>query len=249
MNPILLNVLLILAFALVGYLLGGIPTGVIIGKVFYHKDPREFGSHNSGGTNAGRVLGKKAGYAVIGLDMLKSVITYWGSVLVVTLTGLISNPEIWRAGAILPWVGVVACAFGHCFSIYLKGFKGGKAVSCFLGAIAFTSWIGLVVTCIVFFPIFLPKKVMSVATLITGAVVTIFHIILACLLFIPGASDIIRFFSWSFGSLPCGLFFGWEAAIGCILIYALLVIRHSSNIARLRAGEEKGVSWSGKVDN
>ena len=42
---------------ILGYLLGSIPFGIIIGKVFFHKDIREYGSHNSGGTNAGRVLG------------------------------------------------------------------------------------------------------------------------------------------------------------------------------------------------
>ena len=52
-------------YMLFGYLLGSIPFALVIGKVFYHTDVRNYGSGNLGGTNAGRVLGKKAGIAVI----------------------------------------------------------------------------------------------------------------------------------------------------------------------------------------
>ena len=61
----LLNVLVAIGCIVWGFLLGSIPTGVVIGKVFFGKDPREFGSHNSGGTNTGRVLGKKVGMTQI----------------------------------------------------------------------------------------------------------------------------------------------------------------------------------------
>ena len=60
-------------FAMVlGYLFGSIPWALVIGKVFYKTDVRNFGSGNLGGTNAGRVLGKKAGVTVIILDGLKA---------------------------------------------------------------------------------------------------------------------------------------------------------------------------------
>ena len=55
---------------LLGYLLGSLPFALIIGKVFYHTDIRQYGSGNLGGTNAGRVLGKKAGISVIVFDVL-----------------------------------------------------------------------------------------------------------------------------------------------------------------------------------
>ena len=57
-----------------GYLLGSIPFALVIGKVFYHTDVRKYGSGNLGGTNAGRVLGKKVGALVIVLDALKVVL-------------------------------------------------------------------------------------------------------------------------------------------------------------------------------
>ena len=59
---------------LLGYLLGSLPFALIIGKVFYHTDIRQYGSGNLGGTNAGRVLGKKAGISVILFDVLKVVL-------------------------------------------------------------------------------------------------------------------------------------------------------------------------------
>ena len=58
------TLILILIF-IISYLFGSIPNGLIIGKLFYHKDPRNYGSHNVGGTNTGRILGKKAGLATI----------------------------------------------------------------------------------------------------------------------------------------------------------------------------------------
>src|SRR2546422_5108908 len=63
----------IVLIILVSYLLGSIPTAVIISKVFFGFDIRQKGSGNMGSTNAFRVLGWKAGLAVQGLDILKGV--------------------------------------------------------------------------------------------------------------------------------------------------------------------------------
>ena len=102
---------------LLGYLLGSIPFALIIGLVFYKTDIRKFGSGNLGGTNAGRILGKKAGIAVIVCDVLKVV-------LAVGLASLISQIAAFGCG--------VACCVGHCYPIFAH-FKGGKAVSTVYG--------------------------------------------------------------------------------------------------------------------
>ena len=57
---------------ILSYLFGSVPWSLVIGKVFFHKDIRTEGSGNLGGTNAGRVLGKKVGITVIILDALKA---------------------------------------------------------------------------------------------------------------------------------------------------------------------------------
>ncbi|MDD7281673.1 MAG: glycerol-3-phosphate 1-O-acyltransferase PlsY [Erysipelotrichaceae bacterium] len=100
-----------------GYLLGSIPFALVIGKVFYKTDIRQAGSGNLGGTNAGRVLGKKAGAAVIVCDVLKVV-------LAAGLASLVSE-----SAAILT---SLACCIGHCYPIFAH-FKGGKAVSTIFG--------------------------------------------------------------------------------------------------------------------
>lgn len=98
---------------LISYLFGSIPWGLVIGKVFYHKDIRKEGSGNIGGTNAGRVLGRPAAIAVTLLDAVKAFLS-------MTAAYFIAPDAVILAG--------LACAFGHCFPIF-AGFKGGKAVA------------------------------------------------------------------------------------------------------------------------
>lgn len=110
-------------YILLGYLLGSLPFALIIGKLFYKTDVRNFGSGNLGGTNAGRVLGKKAGISVIACDVLK----------VVVAVGIVSIFD--REASI--WAGLAA-AFGHCYPIF-AGFRGGKAVATMFGFLLSTS--------------------------------------------------------------------------------------------------------------
>lgn len=102
---------------LVGYLLGSIPFALIIGLVFYKTDIRQHGSGNLGGTNAGRVLGSKAGAAVIICDGLKAFIP----------VGIVSMFSIEAS----IWCGLAVCV-GHCYPIFAH-FKGGKAAASMFG--------------------------------------------------------------------------------------------------------------------
>ncbi len=112
-----------LACLVIGYLLGSIPFALVIGKVFYKTDVRNYGSGNLGGTNAGRVLGAKAGAAVIACDILKVVIA-------IAFSALISP-------SVSIWTGLAA-AIGHCYPIFAH-FKGGKAVATMFGFLLATS--------------------------------------------------------------------------------------------------------------
>ncbi|MBP3398814.1 MAG: glycerol-3-phosphate 1-O-acyltransferase PlsY [Erysipelotrichaceae bacterium] len=107
-------VILILA-----YLFGSIPWALVIGKTFYKTDIRKHGSGNLGGSNAGRVLGKKAGVAVIALDALKGLIS-------VALAKTLNMSD-----TICVLAGLLCCV-GHCFPVF-AGFKGGKAVATTVG--------------------------------------------------------------------------------------------------------------------
>ena len=104
---------------LIGYILGSVPFALVIGKVFYKTDIRNYGSKNLGGGNTGRVLGKKAGVAVMTLDILKVTLAMF-------LASVIENSHAMLAAAGL------ASALGHCFPVF-AGFKGGKAVATMYG--------------------------------------------------------------------------------------------------------------------
>lgn len=104
---------------LLAYLFGSIPWALVIGKVFYKTDIRKHGSGNLGGSNAGRVLGKKAGVAVIALDALKALFS------VALAKALNMSDTICVLSGLL-------CCVGHCFPVF-AGFKGGKAVATTVG--------------------------------------------------------------------------------------------------------------------
>ncbi|MBP2649849.1 MAG: plsY [Firmicutes bacterium] len=108
--------------AVLSYLIGSIPNGLIIGKVFKGVDIREFGSKNIGATNAYRVLGAWPGFFVLIMDLLKGVIAvYIGKVLIGTTMGEIT--------------GAFFAITGHNWPVFL-GFKGGRGVATALGVIA-----------------------------------------------------------------------------------------------------------------
>ena len=116
----------LLLVALAGYLIGSVPFAYVIGKLFYGIDVRQHGSGNLGGTNTGRVLGKKAGLAVMTLDLLKAT-------LAVFLSSLLTDH---------PWafsLAALSAAVGHCYPVFLR-FRGGKAVAALYGFL-FALWI------------------------------------------------------------------------------------------------------------
>ena len=239
---ILLNIGVALACIIWGFLFGSIPTGVIVGKVFFGIDPRDYGSHNSGGTNSGRVLGKKVGILVMVLDIAKTVLAFW-TMWAFLRFGPINLKELWDNGIFYNYLVCAAAAFGHCFSPFLK-FKGGKAVACFMAIFGGSSWLGFIISLAVFFIIFLVvfKKVMSKASLLSGAILILISGIFCLLRLIPGADSVLNIFLWDFG-LVGGVCFGWQMIVVEVVVYTLLVIRHASNIQRIRKGEEKPLEW------
>ena len=118
-----MNLLLI---TLIGYLIGSIPFAFLIGKLFFHTDVRQHGSGNLGGSNTGRVLGKKAGVAVMTLDLLK--------VTLVVFLAVVFLPHPWG-----PAIGGLSAALGHCYPIFAH-FRGGKAVATLYGFL-FGLWV------------------------------------------------------------------------------------------------------------
>ena len=146
---------------LLGYLYGSIPFALVIGKVFYNTDVRESGSGNLGGTNAGRVLGKKAGISVIVLDALKAVIIFYLSSYLSLKFNL--NPDI-------KYIAGLACIFGHCYPIFAE-FRGGKAVSTSLGYFLCIEPLYAVVAIVVFLLVLKISKYVSLSSISTALIV------------------------------------------------------------------------------
>ncbi len=108
--------------AIIGYLIGSLNFAIIVGKLFYKTDVRNFGSKNAGATNTMRTLGVKAGIAVFLLDTLKAVIAF----LIISLIP-IGRP-------VSAYLAATAASIGHNYPVFF-GFKGGKGVTVSLGAV------------------------------------------------------------------------------------------------------------------
>jgi glycerol-3-phosphate acyltransferase PlsY len=122
--------------ALFGYLLGSVPFGLILTKLFSQVDPRKTGSKNIGATNIFRTVGKTLGILTLIADVLKGVAPIW-----------IANQ--WR----LPdhWIAIAGLSpfLGHIFPIFL-GFKGGKGVATALGIYLVISPVAVVIEFLLF---------------------------------------------------------------------------------------------------
>ena len=148
-----------LILMIIAYLLGSFPSALVIGKTFYNKDIRNYGSGNLGSTNAFRVLGKKGGAIVFILDILKGGLAF-----------LIAK---YAGATISPLIIAVFALIGHIYPIFAN-FKGGKAVATSAGIILFYSPL-LFITLFIIFVITLKiwKMVSLSSTIISIAAVFI----------------------------------------------------------------------------
>ena len=156
----------LLLLMVIGYLIGSIPFALVIGKVFYKTDVREHGSHNLGGSNTGRVLGKKAGLSVMTTDLLK-------------VTFVVFLAVQWVGGEVAAVCGALAAAFGHCFPIYAR-FRGGKAVATMYGFLfGLFACLGyniliFLLPIVVFLTILYVTKIVSLSSIGSAIVVTVY---------------------------------------------------------------------------
>lgn len=143
-------------WVVLAYFIGAIPSGYIIGRVFYGVNLKKVGSGNIGATNAYRELGVKAGLAVFLCDFLKGFIAVH--------LGM-PDPTI-----------VLACAvfaiIGNDWSIFLH-FKSGKGVACGVGAFAYICWPAVLAAFLVWLAIFKWKHIVSLGSILAAPVVAI----------------------------------------------------------------------------
>ncbi|HCZ1162270.1 glycerol-3-phosphate 1-O-acyltransferase PlsY [Staphylococcus aureus] len=154
--------MMIIVMLLLSYLIGAFPSGFVIGKLFFKKDIRQFGSGNTGATNSFRVLGRPAGFLVTFLDIFKGFITVFFPLwLPIHADGPIST--FFTNGLI---VGLFAI-LGHVYPVYLK-FQGGKAVATSAGVVLGVNPILLLILAIIFFIVLKIFKYVSLASIVAA---------------------------------------------------------------------------------
>lgn len=168
-----LELIKIIVFGALAYLVGSVPTAVIVSKGFFGIDIREHGSGNAGATNTFRVLGKKYGIIVMVIDIIKGFTAanfaffigdyFYGEERFVNLQLLF---------------GLLA-VIGHVFPIYVN-FKGGKGVATLFGMILAVN-LPAAAVCVIFFLLilfttrFVSLSSMMAAVMLPISILFIFH--------------------------------------------------------------------------
>ena len=206
--------------ALVAYLIGSISGAIIISKRVSGSDIRESGSKNAGTTNMLRVHGKKLAVMTLLVDVIKGVIAVLIGIMIDAVIerqyGMMSfvSPEEWLVGS-MKYIAAVFAILGHDFPIYF-GFKGGKGVATSIGVALMLDWkVGLIVM-IAALIIMATSRYVSLGSVI-GAV--IYPCIVAA--FMLGMGE-----------------FNTVYLVSAIIIGLLIIVKHKSNIERLKNGTE-----------
>ncbi len=218
----------------VSFLLGSVPWGLVISKVFFRTDIREHGSGNIGTTNAMRSLGKIGGGAVFLLDFGKGILSGvlgmlifqiatsnaadFGALAATTLNGLGAAvvgklPEHSLQNAMI--TAFVGCILGHIFSPWLK-FKGGKGIAVAVGCLLFS--FGIIAFCI--------------------------EIALFVILVVATRRVSVGSIAAAFACPFIGLWLFWGnlyAIILCVIVAAVVIWAHRGNIKRLLDGTESKI--------
>jgi len=197
--------------ALVGYLIGSISSGYLVGRIYRNVDLRSVGSGSTGATNTFRTLGTGAGLLVAVLDIVK------GSLAVVFAQ--IVFPDVTGTRPIAEAVAAVCVVAGHCWPATLRG-RGGRGVATGFGALLFVAtpaW----ASAVAFFALALAlTRMVSVSSLasVVGALV-------GYLLFCATG--------W--------LTFNWWTFLFIVIAGTVVFIRHKPNIERIVRGVEPRV--------
>jgi len=208
-------------FLILAYLTGSFPSAVWVGRTFYNKDVREYGSGNAGATNTFRVLGKGAGIPVLMMDVFKG----WLSVNYIYFITDGCNPF---TETVTPFqfeiqlaLGIAA-VIGHLFPIY-TGFRGGKGIATLLGLLIGLNPIAAISSIVVFVIVFLISKYVSLGSILASVA---FPFVVFFFIDEKDVNSSLELFS--------------------VFVPILTLITHQKNIERLIRGEENKVKFDKK---
>lgn len=146
--------MIIALWCAVAYLIGSIPSGYLIGKLFYGVDLRRIGSGNIGATNAYRILGIRAALGVFLCDAAKGVLAVW-----------LGEPDVLTS---------LLCAFfvivGNDWSVFLH-FRSGRGVACGVGAFTYICPAAAFAAFLVWLGVFLSSRIVSLASIAAAPVI------------------------------------------------------------------------------
>ncbi|HUY80672.1 MAG TPA: glycerol-3-phosphate 1-O-acyltransferase PlsY [Acidobacteriaceae bacterium] len=200
-----------LTYILVGlaaYLLGSIPFGFVLVRLFLHQDIRAKGSGNIGATNVVRSGAKKLGALTFLLDTCKGFFAVWLASRIFFIPGLVPVP-LRNAEAL----AALCAILGHIYTVWLR-FKGGKGVATAFGVFLALVPLAALAGFIVFAGVFGLSKYVSLASILSAVV-------------IPAAALL----------LPHPLYGPWLTAV-IVLVPIIVIARHHQNITRLLNGTE-----------
>lgn len=160
-------------FLIAAYLIGSIPTALIVGKLFFKIDIREHGSNNPGATNTIRVLGKRAGLIVLIVDVGKGALAA-------------SLPILFHLDMEPLTLGLIAVV-GHCFPIFAH-FRGGKAIATTAGTLLVVNPWMLLIAYVTFFAVIFITKYVFLGSISVGVALFIYSF------FQPGTGYELIFF-------------------------------------------------------
>jgi acyl phosphate:glycerol-3-phosphate acyltransferase len=144
---------------LASYLIGSIPTAILIGKYFFHVDIRDHGSKNPGATNTLRVMGKRAALVVLLVDVAKGMLAA-------------SLPLFFNVPVETLYAGLLG-VIGHCFPIF-AGFRGGKAIATTAGALLIVDIGMFLAVYVTFFAVIYLTKYVFMGSISVGVAMLIY---------------------------------------------------------------------------
>jgi glycerol-3-phosphate acyltransferase PlsY len=151
---------LVVLFIVLAYLIGSIPTALWIGRSTHGVDIREHGSKNAGATNTFRILGRKCGWIVLTIDVLKG--------LAASSLPLIFAEDYSKNELLLFQISTsLLCIIGHIFPVFAQ-FRGGKGVASALGIIIGLNPVSACISVVIFLVVFLVSRYVSLGAIITS---------------------------------------------------------------------------------
>ncbi len=218
--------LIFLVVIITAYLVGAIPTSIIVGKAVKGIDIREHGSGNAGGTNVFRVIGWKYGILVIILDALKGVLA------VVVVTRLFFGPipfvniTPFDDFTLLQIIAGIAAVVGHIWTVF-AGFRGGKGIATALGMLIVIITIDMLIGLGIFLLVVTVSRYVSLGSIMAALSVPLTLVVREniFLVDIPGYHTLLPF---------------------VIIVSLLVVFTHRKNVVRILNGSESKISFKKK---